>query len=1007
MMLASRLSVISASILAVASLSVDRIAFAQAPDSAARSLKDELPRIPAMEPQQALRSFAVQNGFSLELVASEPLLSDPVDACFDEFGRMFVAEMHDYPFSHEPTKLNPNGGGKKGAGIIRMLEDSDGDGRMDQSWAFATGLSWPVSVAPYRGGVLVLAPPSLWYLKDTDGDHLADVRERVFEGFNRDNVQAIANNLKWGLDHRIYAAGATNPSVLSRDEKEVLRLGRSDFSFDPMTQEVRAESGGVQWGHSFDDWGNRFVCSNSNHIQQVIFSARYLARNPNFTVSGVIRSIGKEGGAGPVFRRSSPEPWRLVRTRRRVADPRFANLPESERHPTGFFTSAAGVTIYRGAAYPELRGQAFIGDVGGNLIHRKTLDATGVVMSATRADENVEFIASTDNWFRPCNFVNAPDGTLYVLDMYRETIEHPASIPEDIKEHLDLYSGDNRGRIYRLLGPNKVRLKTERLGELSTPDLIARLESLNGWTRDTAHRLLWERQDKTAIAPLRKLASTSNEPLARMHALWSLQGLGALTAEDVATGLKDSHPRVREHAIRLSEPFLKSTPSNIELLARITEDDDQRVLFQLALSIGEANTSDSAPALILARLLGRPNLAPEVKSAVLTSVGSDPSLLTITLALNQDLHRRTDITSVLRELATILGASSQTEPMTRMLSKVFESPLPTKSLRRSILAGTADGVTRRGASLGELSKLLPASVREFISSELAVAINSSTDPAERVSALPSLVWSSASLDDSLAALLSPSEPQSVQIAAIRTMSRSGSATLPKKLLAAWKGSSPSVRTEVLDVLTQTIPRIEALLGAVEAGEVRSAEISPDKRQLLLNHANPRIKDLAAKVLGKDLNSDRAAVVKAFQPALDLAGSVERGQMLFAKKCSQCHKLGMQGYAVGPDIVSVQNKSPSDLLIAILDPSREAQPAFTAYSVETKQGLVFNGLIVAESVNSLTLRKAEGKEDVINRSTIEELVSTGKSLMPDGMEKELKEQDLADVIAFIKSLGRQK
>ena len=146
-------------------------------------------------------------------------------------------------------------------------------------------------------------------------------------------------------------------------------------------------------------------------------------------------------------------------------------------------------------------------------------------------------------------------------------------------------------------------------------------------------------------------------------------------------------------------------------------------------------------------------------------------------------------------------------------------------------------------------------------------------------------------------------------------------------------------------------------------EIRSTEISPDKRQLLVNHANPRIKALAAKVLGGDLNSDRAAVVKAFQPALDLIGSAERGQSLFIKKCSQCHKLGMQGYTVGPDIVSVQNKSPSDLLIAILDPSREAQPAFTAYSVETKQGLVFNGLIVAESVNSLTLRKEIGRAHV--------------------------------------------
>ena len=204
-----------------------------------KPLADEMPRIPHVAAKDAVQTFSVQLGFSLEQVATEPLLSDPVDACFDEFGRMFVVEMHDYPFSHEPTKLNPKGGGKVGAGIVRMLEDTDGDGRMDQSWKFATGISWPLSVTPFKGGVFVLAPPKLWYFKDTDGDHIADIKDVVLDGFNRDNVQALANNLKWGLDHRIYCAGATNPSVLTREGREVLKLGRIDFSFDPQTIELR------------------------------------------------------------------------------------------------------------------------------------------------------------------------------------------------------------------------------------------------------------------------------------------------------------------------------------------------------------------------------------------------------------------------------------------------------------------------------------------------------------------------------------------------------------------------------------------------------------------------------------------------------------------------------------------------------------------------------------------------------------------------------------------------
>lgn len=988
---------------------LEGIGWAQGPTPGEKPLKDELPRILAIEPQDALRSFVVEKGFSLEIVASEPLLSDPVDACFDENGRMYVAEMHDYPFSHEPTKLNPKGGGKVGAGIVRLLEDTDGDGRMDKSSKFATGLSWPVSVAPFRGGVFVLAPPTLWYLKDTDGDCVADVKEAVFEGFNRDNVQAIANNLKWGLDHRIYAAGASNPSVLSRGGKEVLRLGRSDFSFDPRTYEVRAESGGVQWGHSFDDWGNRFVCSNSNHIQQVIFPQRYAMRNPNYTASGFVRSIGKEGGAGPVFRRSAPEPWRLVRTRRRVADPRFAGLPESERHPTGFFTSAAGVTIYRGAAYPELRGQAFVGDVGGNLVHRKLLAANGVGFIATRADEGAEFIASSDNWFRPCNFVNAPDGTLLILDMYRETIEHPASIPDDIKEYLNLYSGDDRGRVYRLLSPSKKRLPVERLGDLSTTELVARLESPNGWTRETAQRLIWERQDKSAIGELRRVAATSEEPLGRLHAAYSLEGLSVLSAEGVLAALHDKHPRVREHAVRLSEPFLKSSQAAfskvVAELSRLADDDDVRVQFQVALSIGEATVGDSEAAAVLAKILTKSTLAPEVRSAALTSVPSDPSNLVAALATSQAENPQLDASAALRELAAMLGASSDSVPLMRTLNMVFEKKSTSISVKRVLLNGAANGLARRGVRVSDVAARVTPELLAFVVSETGIALSSKSAASERIAAIGTAIWATEAEATRLAELLTPAEPQAVQIAVVKTLTRIGTSKLPGQLLANWKGLSPSVRSEVLDALTQSAPRIEVLLAAVEKGEIRSAEINPDKRQLLLNHANNKVKELAIRVLGRDINADRAAVVKTYEAALALTGSVERGQLTFTKKCSQCHKFGMQGFAVGPDITSVQNKSPNDLLIAIMDPSREAQPTFTAYSVVTKQGLVFNGLIVAESAASITLRKAEGKEDIINRSAIEELVSSGKSLMPDGMEKELKEQDVADVITFIKSLGQ--
>ena len=460
-------------------------ALAQVPAPAAASsqatkLADELPRIPAIPADQAGKTFTLQHGFRLELFAAEPQVASPVDACFDENGRMYVAEMRDYPFSWEPTKLNPAGGGKKDAGVVRLLEDTDGDGKADRSVIFADKLTWPVSVCCYRGGVFVLAPPDLHYFKDTDGDGRADVHQIVLSGFGRDNVQAIANSLKWSLDNRIVFAAGRNGGALTRDGQKILGLHGQDLALDPATLAIASITGGEQFGLSFDDWGNRFVCNNSNHIEQVVLEERYVRRNPYFAASNAIRTIAKEGPAAPVFRKSPPEPWRIVRTRRRVSDPAMLRtLPFTEQFAVGYFTSAAGVTIYRGSAYPaEFRGNAFIGDVGGNLVHRKTVHRDGPLMIAQRADEDTEFLTSTDNWFRPLNFVNAPDGTLFVLDMYRETIEHPYSIPDDIKAHLDLQSGDDRGRIYRLLPPTrKARLSFPKLGSLGTLDLVLSLPS--------------------------------------------------------------------------------------------------------------------------------------------------------------------------------------------------------------------------------------------------------------------------------------------------------------------------------------------------------------------------------------------------------------------------------------------------------------------------------------------------------------------------------------------------
>ncbi len=993
---------------------------------------EDLPRIPATEPDQALGTFRLAKDCRLELVAAEPLVADPVDACFDEFGRMFVAEMHGYPFSQEPTRLNPAGGGKKDAGIIRMLEDTDGDGRMDRSVVFADQISWPTSVCCYDGGLFVLAPQYLYYFKDTDGDGKADVREVVLSGFGRDNVQSLANSLKWSLDNRIYFAAGRNPFDLTHRGKPLEAQQGSDLRFDPRTEQFESVTGGQQFGLSMDDWGNRFVCSNSNHIQQVIYPQHYLARNPYLAVSGLIRSIAEDGASARVYRTSPPEPWRIIRQKWRAEakgyklvinedgawefiplDPSKKQSGAPTEYPVGYFTSATGITIYRGAAYPEeFRQNAFVGDVGGNLVHRKTLTPDGVAYSARRADQGEEFIRSTDNWFRPVNFVNAPDGTLYVLDMYRETVEHPYSIPDEIKQFLHLTSGSDRGRVYRIVTPGMQRVRPQRLGDMSDEQLVAQLESDNAWNRETAQRLLYERQTVSVAPALSELVRSSENPAARLHALYTLAGLDKLAAEDLERGLRDPHPRVREHAVRLSEPLLKQPEAAgvsglIARLPALCEDPDQRVRFQLAFTLGEMPAAQAVDG--LARLAKDPANREEVRTALLSSVTGIADKLVARLLQDESFLEARHSGSLLSELCLVIGADRDTAPATRLLQAATAAD-QSPAVQQLLLTSLGEGLNRRGSSIARL--LRDESTGEEVREQVARMFQSAAETAleedapveRRTEAVGLLAFADfETAAEPLAELLSPRTPAPLQRAAVASLSRQSSEEAARLLLEGWRTYSPQLRRDVVDALLTSAGRIEVLLAAIESNRVGRGELERDKKQLLLSHPTPAIREASRELFGNEVDTDRARVVAAHQPVLDLTGDVKRGEQVFKQKCAVCHQVGNTGHAVAPDLVSVQNKSPADLLIAILDPNREAQPNFNTYNVLTDSGRIYNGIIAAETAGSITLRRAEGKEDVILRDNIESLVSTGTSLMPEGLEKELTPRDLADVIEFVKSI----
>ncbi len=958
-----------------------------------------LPRIAPLEPSEAGESFLLKDGFELQLVAAEPLVTDPVAGVFDEHGRLFVVEMNDYPYTDKSTdKPNVERTGDLPIGKVRLLEDTDDDGRFDKSTIFARGLSWPTGIAVFDGGVFVAATPDVWYLKDTDGDGVADVRRKVFSGFRKFNVQAVVNNLIWGLDHRIYGAGGSNGGTITSPERpdEKTAISRHDFRFDPREPKLELLSGSARFGNTFDDWGRRFICNIRNPIQHVLLPQHYLARNPFLPVSSPLHDVAAAGDQIRVYRASPPEPWRVVNAERLTSqgDPR---MPRSEKNAAGFMTSACGVTVYRGDAYPvEFREQVFLAEPSGNLVHRQKLIPQGVTFTSERIDAESEFLASTDNWFRPVNFVPAPDGTLYLLDMYRETIEHPWSMPDDLKAMLDLENGRDKGRIYRIAPPKFSRRATPRLGQATTEELVASLEHPNVWHRETAHRLLFERQDRAAANLLRQLRDKSRSDVARLHVLYSLHGLQQLTEDDLLAALRDSAAPVRAHAVLLAEGV--DSGKLHEQILKLASDPDANVRFQIAFTLGEMKGSERIRT--LEAIARRDADDPWITIAVLSSAVDLAPRLLQTLLADAEFAADPRRLPLLQQLAQVSGVRNRPEEIRTIGETMAKSTTPI-----TLILALDDGLRRNGQRIDLAWEDIPAA-REMLdryrSAAQETALDESAEVAARVAALRMLSCSPlAEIETSLFELLELKQPQAVQVAAIRTLAGYHAEDLAERLLENFAGSPPTVQYELIEALANHPQRLPALLSSLESGQISPAQITPIRRMLLLNHADPGVRERSAKLVGADRSTPRSDVLRDYQSVLKSPGDAVRGGKIFVRDCAACHRLGDQGHNVGPNLATIRHRRADEILTAVLDPNREVGPNFLQFAVAMDDGRVLTGMIAEESAASLTLRQAENKQDVLLRQNIAEIRGTGLSLMPDGLEKKITVEEMADLLAFLR------
>ncbi|HVP48532.1 MAG TPA: PVC-type heme-binding CxxCH protein [Bryobacteraceae bacterium] len=961
---------------------------------------------PPYSVDDALKTFKVESGFHVEKFVSEPAVESPVAMDIDENGRIYVVEDRGYPLSTD----NP-------LGRVKLLEDTNGDGIPDRVTIFADKLVMPTGVMRWKKGILVTDVPNVWYFEDTNGDGKADVRKLVLTGFAVTNPQHTVNNPIYGLDNWIYLAhegpataiiykkqfGDRGSDIRFPDRPDVpaLKEHNRNVRFRPDSYQLEARSGSSQYGHTFDDWGHHFTTNNSDHAREEVIAARYLERNPDLPVSSAMQQIPDHGAAAKVY------PITL--------HPRFELLTE-----VGQFTSACGITCYRGSL--------FVAEPVHALVHQDLISESGATFVARRAHPDVEFLASTDAWFRPVNFYVGPDGALYVMDFYRLVIEHPEWMSTEAQKSKDLTKGIDRGRIYRIVPDGAPAPKPVKLGAASNSELVQELANPVIWWRRTAQRLLVDHKAVDVAPELVRMLHESPSPVGRLHALWTLDGLGKLEAPEIEMALKDREPGVRENAIVLAELHMATSPALAQKLLGMVKDPDSRVRCQLLCTLGSLNS----PA---ARAARDELLSHDVEdrwfqiAALSASSGEAPRIYE--KAVTGGTTETPGRVSFVRQAASVVGARHKPAEVQSVLIRVARNTESSASWwRAASLEGLALGLKGRATGpevfgsgqpallklfdspdapvrsaalrLIEMSGLPPgAASASALQHAATIAGDHHSDAGLRADAIGLLAIAGPQTHEALLKpLIDPQEPDPVQAAAVRAFGKIKGDDVGKYLLTKWRALTPAGRTQAADAMYLEPSRVRLLVAALKAGDVQPWTLNFSQRRRLIMNNDPSIRDEARPLL-EPAASDREKVVKRYEVAFDRTADASRGREVFKSICVKCHRFAGLGVQVGPDLATVQNQPKQALLEDILMPNKTIAQGYEAYVVETTGG-TFDGVVGAQTPTTIALRHEDGKEDIIQRKDIKQMYVTNVSAMPGDLEKQIDIQQMADLLEFLKT-----
>ena len=949
-----------------------------------------------------LLGFQIEPGFTLSLVASEPLLKDPVDLEFDENGNAFVLEMPGYPFEDKQSR-------------IVLLIDENEDGIYEDQSLYAENLQLASSIMSYKKGLLVAAPPYLLHVKDTDDDYKADAIDTLMGGFSTGNLQHNYNGLTYGIDNWIYAVNGGNSGkpFWWGDSSSVMDLRGQDFRFNLETrvmERIGESSGG--FGLGMDDWGHLYETHNLEHISQLVFPDRYkkdiqLLKNHSLSII----SDHEENGLARIYPIGEQES--------RV------NHPEQ----SGYFSGSCGIMYYGGGAYgAEYENTVWVADVVLNLIHVDKIKPNGASFSASRVLEKRDFLASTDRSFRPVNMTVGPDGSIFVIDMHRQVIEHPEWIPDEIEKTLDLNAGKDKGRIYKIEKEGSKESSFNREQFKTVAGLITSLSDPNQWIRKTAHRLLMEKSlTESETESLREVLDAESD-LARLHAMWILDGKQELTIEQVLQLLGDSSTGVRENALLISEKHL-SDEEVLKQVIKSIQDEDQHVRMQAILSISTLEKEKSvrlnpelfdalaesskmplddwnvaaitlaarhAPAELFAKLIAPENEANEVKLL--------ESLAGISGSSNSDM------TTVLESLVTSSLASEKKQTIIDRLvagiPEAFSNPVALAQITELEKSGDL-GMIASMASLRQKLSLPPSQQFLAYSKDASVKLADKSLPDsirfQQMSLVALLPYQEKS--DVLFQCLDNAQPLNIQEAALRQLSESNDPEIGPRLVSRWTTLGPTIRRWSGDLLIYKGIYHDALLTGLENGTINIGEMNFDlerRRQLLWWTDNEDTKRRAEKLFSDAGVTTRQEAIDSMKAALTLKGSGANGAKVFNSTCSACHVYGSVGQNVGPVLTEINRKSKEAILHEILDPNAAVDTKYINHRLETNSGDVHVGIVENETDQMITIKKMGGEIASVSKKDIKTFNSLGTSLMMEGLESTMTTQEMADLLAFLQN-----